>query len=195
MKYLRRLSATLTGVMLLILLPSASVEAADQDSVDVFSQRFERAFGNELRLSVLAREPDRVEESVDIEAEFLLDVGAEFTILDRPLAFRPLVGVSVNAEGFTNFLFTQVAASYAITDWLFVEGALGATVHDGEISGISQTRLNLGCRVLFRETANVGVRVTPNINVIGGVSHASNGGLCDQNAGVTNFGGRVGLRF
>lgn len=171
------------------------IAASDLTSSEQFEARFERAFGHEIRVGILHREPDRVEESIDIEAEFLADVGLEYTVLDRPLAFRPLVGISVNTEGFTNFGYAQLVASYGLTDRLFIEGALGATVHDGEVQGVSQTRLNLGCRILFRESANIGVRVTQNINILGGVTHASNGGLCDQNAGVTNFGGRLGVRF
>ena len=53
----------------------------------------------------------------------------------------------------------------------------------------------MGCRGAFREAASVGVRITPQLSVLGTLEHLSNAGLCSSNRGLSTVGVRVGYSF
>ena len=77
----------------------------------------------------------------------------------------------------------------------FIEGTLGAAIHNGALSGAVAPARNLGCNVLFYEAAGIGTRVADNLNVILSWEHASNGNLCAPNRGLTNIGVKLGYTF
>jgi hypothetical protein len=72
---------------------------------------------------------------------------------------------------------------------------LGGVVHNGETGRAGQNERALGCRVLFREAFSVGSLVGSHGSLSLEISHISTGGLCDDNAGLTNLGLRYGLAF
>ena len=47
----------------------------------------------------------------------------------------------------------------------------------------------------FREAAALGFRITEHWSVMATVEHMSNAGLCGENRGLTNFGGKLGYTF
>lgn len=103
------------------------------------------------------------------------------------------IGFTYNPSGGPSQGYAGFTWDYHLTDLLFIEGSLGGTVHDGvtdeTLSG------SLGCPVLFREAAGVGVELTESVRVIATVEHSSNAGLCEKNHGITNAGVRLGYKW
>ncbi len=164
-------------------------------SADSFDTRFATAASHEVRVGVMYREPDGPETGFDVDVEALANIGWTFSIFDRLAAVRPLVGASISTEGYTHFGYAQLALTVDVTERVFIEGAFGGTVHNGDTNGTDPDRLNLGCNLLFRESGTLGYRVTEQVSVMATISHSSNSGLCDFNRGMTNFGARVGFNF
>jgi lipid A 3-O-deacylase len=49
--------------------------------------------------------------------------------------------------------------------------------------------------VNFRESASLGLALSPDWRLMGTVDHMSNAGLCGNNRGLTNAGVRLGIKF
>jgi lipid A 3-O-deacylase len=112
---------------------------------------------------------------------------------------RPHVGGSVATEGGTSFAYAGLTWSVDLTSWLFVEGGVGGAVHNGNTSTnlaqVPNDQAALGCSPLFRESGAVGVRLSTNWSFVATLEHLTNGGMCDQNRGLTNLGARLGYTF
>ena len=52
-----------------------------------------------------------------------------------------------------------------------------------------------GCRLLFRESLELGWRFNQRHSISAMIDHISNGGLCDANDGMDNAGIRYGYKF
>ena len=68
-------------------------------------------------------------------------------------------------------------------------------VYTGPKALVPKTFNALGCSPLFREAAAVGFRLNEHWSVMATVEHMSNAGLCGDNRGLTNFGGKLGYTF
>lgn len=79
----------------------------------------------------------------------------------------------------------------------FVEGSLGLSVHDGKLDAPEAVtdRKSLGCRVLFRESIALGVRLGDHHTLSTMLDHISNAWLCSRNDGLDTVGVRYGYRF
>ena len=79
---------------------------------------------------------------------------------------------------------------------VFIEGTFGGSVNNWDPNNTHPHARNLGCNVLFRESASIGVDVTEQASVMLTIEHASHAGLCGpNNQGITNLGARFGFRF
>jgi lipid A 3-O-deacylase len=109
--------------------------------------------------------------------------------------FEPRIQVGISGgPGATDQIYTGLNWHLPITDTLFAEFGAGGTVHNGNLDGGAGPRL--GCRLLFREHAALGVKVTENVNVLATVDHSSNANLCDgPNDGLTHAGLALGVKF
>jgi lipid A 3-O-deacylase len=106
---------------------------------------------------------------------------------------RVQVGVSGGADA-TDQAYLGLNWHVPITETFFAEVGAGGTVHNGNLdSGAGPL---LGCRVLFREHAALGMRVTDNVNLMATVDHSSHANLCDgPNDGITHAGLSLGVKF
>jgi lipid A 3-O-deacylase len=156
------------------------------------------SFVSELRLGLSYQDPGGPEEgSASIAGEVL------FTKPITPfgnswdlLVPRLHVGASGNLAGDTSFAYAGFTWTLPITDAIFVEGALGGGIHNGETGrNVPMDRLALGCSPLFREAAAIGYKLTPQWSVMASVEHLSNAGLCNANRGLTNVGLKLGYNF
>ena len=114
-------------------------------------------------------------------------------MLNHLFSPRPFTGFSVNSSGDTNELFAGVAWQLPLTERLFFESSFGGAVHDGPLD--DPLDASYGCRVNFRESAGLGMKLSPNWRLLIGINHMSNGNLCGRNRGLTNAGVRLGYVF
>lgn len=150
--------------------------------------------GREARLGVLYHDvstSERIESGLDLNVEVLWE-SPEF--LEAILAPRPHLGLSLNSGGDTSQIYGGLTWSWQFNEPFFLEFAFGGAIHDGETGCAARDERALGCRVLFREAISVGSLVGPGSLSLE-LSHISNAGLCDDNAGLTNLGLRYGLAF
>ncbi|MEW5726986.1 MAG: acyloxyacyl hydrolase [Pseudomonadota bacterium] len=150
----------------------------------------------ELRLGVLAHDVGvfggEHESGADGNVEVLFDSPSVLAPLWAP---RPHLGVSVNSAGNTSQAYAGLTWTWDVTRRLFLAFSLGGAVHDGETETDRQDRINLGSRVLFRESLSIGFWITENQNLSLMLSHISNANLAEHNEGMDNFGIRWGYRF
>ena len=137
-----------------------------------------------------------VERVHDINVELLFDAPGltEWVTLGD---LRPHIGATLNMGGLEHMVYAGVSWTVPVFDSpVFVEASFGGAVHNGNTTGgVAMPARSLGCSVLFRESASVGVQLTPNASIMATVEHASNANLCLDNRGLTNMGIRLGWRF
>jgi len=115
-------------------------------------------------------------------------------VLLRP---RPMIGVNIATNCCTDQIFAGLTWDVPAGPF-FLEASFGGTIHDGQLHqapGESGEELELGCRVLFRESAGIGVNLGRHWTALAGIDHSSNNGFCDDNSGLTHLGGMIGYHF
>lgn len=153
---------------------------------------------SEFRFGAMAQDPwGREGDSANLSGEVLFQ--KPFTPADLFTSYfvpRPHLGGSLNLANKTSFAYTGFTWTLDVAPRLFVEGSLGAAVHNGYTTAFAPPdRAALGCSPLFRESGSVGVRLSANWNLTATVERLSNGGLCSDNKGLTNVGARLGYTF
>ena len=116
---------------------------------------------------------------------------------------RPTVGGSYNTGGRTSYAYLGATWTVDLFPELlnrrvFLEGFFGGAAHNGYTGPKAGTPYGfntLGCNPLFREAAALGFRITERLSIMATVEHMSNAGLCDNNRGLTNYGGKIGYTF
>jgi hypothetical protein len=154
---------------------------------------------SEFRLGFSAQDPWGPESgSGNVAGEVLF--AKPFTTADLFTSYfipRPHIGGSVNFDGRTSFAYAGLTWSLDVTPRIFVEGAFGGAVHNGNTHPFvtAHDQQALGCSPLFREAGSIGFRLSTQWSLVATVEHLSNAGACDQNRGLTNIGARVGFAF
>lgn len=110
---------------------------------------------------------------------------------------RPHLGATVNFGGLESQVYAGLSWTWHVFDGpVFIEGTFGGALHNGAATGAVYPARNLGCSALFRESASIGVDVTPQASIMLTVEHSSHAGLCGAgNMGITNLGLRAGWKF
>ncbi len=109
---------------------------------------------------------------------------------------RPNFGATINLNGRESKIHLALTWQMQIFESnFFIEGSLGAALHDGAISGVSEPARNLGSRILFYEALGLGMNITNNMNIILFAEHASNANLVQPNNGLSNIGVKLGYKF
>lgn len=121
-------------------------------------------------------------------------------ILSAVLAPRPVIGATIAFDSdATSQIYAGLDWRFDLSDRFYVNGGVGGAVHNGETGPFDQARQNstvfLGCRALFRLSADVGFRITERVNASVYWAHLSNAGLCADNEGLDNLGARIGWAF
>lgn len=132
-------------------------------------------------------------QDANVELLFSPDWAGPFMIGE----LRPHVGATVNFGGLESMAYAGLSWTVPVGDTpIFVEASLGGALHNGTLSGAVTPLRNLGCPVLFRESASLGWNFTDAASVMLTVEHASHAGLCGaNNRGLTNLGVRFGYKF
>lgn len=151
---------------------------------------------SELRLGVMAYDVGafgrQEEDGVNANVEFMF-VSPEF--LSAIWSPRPHAWFSVNSSSGTNQAYLGLTWTWEFFEKMFVEGSLGGAYHDGENETNVIGQKSLDCKVLFRESAALGYRVTEKHSLSVALDHISNASLCSSNEGLDTLGMRCGYRF
>ncbi len=152
--------------------------------------------GAELRMGVLIHDEGpfsrNEEDGLDINIEVLFPSPKVLEFIWSP---RPHIGVNANMEGDTSQVYFGLSWEWGFWDNWFAGFSLGGSVHDGETETNRIDRKELGCRLLFRESAEFGYRLGRRHGISLFLDHVSNGNICSKNEGLENFGLRYGYRF
>lgn len=116
---------------------------------------------------------------------------------------RPTVGGSYNTGGRTSYAYLGATWTLEIfpetfNRRVFLDGFFGGVAHNGWTGPKAETPYGfntLGCSPMFREAAALGFRLTEHWSIMATVEHMSNAGLCANNRGLTNYGGKIGYTF
>jgi len=134
------------------------------------------------------------ESGVDLNLEVLFTSPDVLKAIWSP---RPHFGLTGNTAGDTDQVYAGLGWQWDFfKDW-FAGFTLGGAVHDGKLRTHDGARdkKELGCRVLFRESADLGYRLGGPHSLMLSFSHISNAKLCGVNEGLENVGIRYGYRF
>ena len=158
-------------------------------------------FFSELRLGALASVDGRErvrEDGLFVDAQVLLNPilpPLDSFILDLLLRPRPHAGATISTAGETNQLYAGLTWTVPLGEVLFLEASFGATLHDHALDEDFENGAQLGCHLLFRESAGIGLAIGAHWRLLASVDHASHAGLCGANDGLTHAGTSVGYRF
>lgn len=185
---------------LAVVLPALAAAGAAQ------AQDYGSAFGvDELRGGLFFHSVDRAPPgSFFLDTSRLQDANVELLFTPFELGdfnwigeIRPHVGATVNFGGLESQVYAGLSWTWRVFDGpVFIEGTFGGTVHNGAATGAVYPARNLGCAVMFRESASIGFDITEQASIMATVEHSSHAGLCGPvNEGITNLGVRVGWKF
>jgi hypothetical protein len=118
--------------------------------------------------------------------------GYENSILNFFLTPRPHIGTTI-AFGKTDEFYFGVTWDARLIGNTFFETSFGGAAHDGPLHELEIA--SYGCQVNFRESASLGLALSPDWRLMGTLDHMSNAGLCGNNRGLTNAGVRLGIKF
>jgi lipid A 3-O-deacylase len=158
---------------------------------------------DEVKLGVLGHDvgflTHHVETGADVNVEMLFTPPDVLSVIGSP---RPHIGADINTSGNTSdgyFGLTWgimlIQSLFGTGDGVFANGSLGGAVHDGHINSAPPGEKELGSRILFRESAELGYQINPNFNVSAILDHISNANLGKHNGGITSAGARFGVKF
>jgi lipid A 3-O-deacylase len=109
---------------------------------------------------------------------------------------RPQFGAMINTGGKTSYGYAGVVWTLNILPQFFLEPMFGGAVHDGNATATPVPDENtLGCRVLFHTGLSGGYRLTERWTALVTWDHISNGHLCPHNAGMNDYGVKIGYSF
>lgn len=158
---------------------------------------------DELKVGALAHDVGflghHIESGADVNIEALFPSPDILSIIGSP---RPHIGADINTDGNTSDGYFGLTWGIMLIqnlfhsgDGIFANGSLGGAVHDGYELTAPVNRKRLGSPVLFRESAELGYQMTPQLNVSAFLDHISNANLAPRNAGITSAGARFGFKF
>jgi lipid A 3-O-deacylase len=115
--------------------------------------------------------------------------------LDNVWGPRPHVGVSINSAGDTNQAYLGLTWQRHFYKSYFANFSFGAGYHDGYKVTDLRDRKSLGCKLLFRESIDIGYRFEAPHSIMAHLDHVSNAKLCSTNEGLESVGIRYGYHF
>ncbi|MDP6173676.1 MAG: acyloxyacyl hydrolase [Rhodospirillales bacterium] len=108
---------------------------------------------------------------------------------------RPHFGFSWNSAGDTSQVYVGLTWDWEFLGSGFFNFSLGGAYHTGETRTTKLDKKELGCSILFRESLDLGYRISGPHSVMLHLDHISNAKLCSSNEGLESFGLRYGYRF
>jgi len=132
------------------------------------------------------------EDGIDTNFEVLFKSPS---ILDAVYSPRPHLGATLNSAGNTSQAYLGLTWDWDFYSDYFLNFSLGGAIHSGEKVTDDLKTKSLGCSVLFRESLDLGYKVSGPHSVMFHLDHISNAKLCSTNEGLETFGLRYGYKF
>ena len=133
------------------------------------------------------------ENGLDFNIEFLFSSPDFLEIIWSP---RPMFGASINSDSDTSKVYAGITWEGWFYDNFFWNFGFGLSFHDGEKESDNINKKELGSKVLFRESIDVGWLFFRNNQISLFVDHMSHGHIFgDKNEGMDTIGVRYGYRF
>ncbi|MGB0670391.1 MAG: acyloxyacyl hydrolase [Rhodospirillales bacterium] len=192
--------SAIAGALLSSFVLAGAAQAAETTGGSLEAMDAEGGYGFLSEIKVGAFKHDFGPFGAEKEDGFSGNVEVLFTspeFLDIILAPRPHLGATIHSEGKTHQGYFGLTWTFDFLEDFYFDFSFGGSVHTGNLHYTpgNEDEKNLGCRLLFRESAALGYRVTGNHNVSLHLDHISNAKLCDENEGLDNVGIRYGYRF
>jgi lipid A 3-O-deacylase len=172
--------------------PAVTTAAAGRPAVRGAGDKFI----SEIRVGALAHDTGpfsrRKEEGIDANIEILFGSPGFLKVIGSP---RPHIGADINTKGDTSDVYLGLSWEWEFWRYMFGGFSLGGAVHDGETTNAPVDRKELGCKVLFRESVELGFRFAERHSISAFLDHISNAKLCSTNEGLENVGIRYGYKF
>jgi lipid A 3-O-deacylase len=110
---------------------------------------------------------------------------------------RPVIGATISLTGRESWASAGLSWHIPVFDTpIFVEGTLGAAVHDGYLVDAPPGQKNFGCRTLIYEQVTIGANISETMTASVNFEHGSHAWLCGQtNDGFNSVGFRLGYKF
>jgi lipid A 3-O-deacylase len=131
------------------------------------------------------------QDAVDLNLEAILSPSLNF-LGGR---IRPALGATVNFNGDTSKVYLDARWQRDFAGRWFAGIGLGVAVHDGSIDDGNPNKKQLGARVLFHPSFELGYRLDRHNSISLYYDHMSNGSTADPNEGFDTLGVRWGYRF
>ena len=158
---------------------------------------------DEVKIGVLGHDvgflTHHVEAGADVNLEMLFTPPDFLSVIGSP---RPHIGADINTAGHTSdgyfgltWGITLIQSLFGWDNGVFANGSLGGAIQDGHINSAPPGDKRLGSRILFRESAELGLQINPTLSVSAILDHISNANLGVHNAGITSAGARLGVKF
>ena len=138
------------------------------------------------------------EEGYDTNFEFLFVSPDFFTAIWSP---RPHAGGTINSSGNTSQAYLGATWGWEFWKNFYLNLSFGGALHTGEKETSDPDKKSLGCSTLFRESLDLGYRISGPHSVMFHFAHISNAKLCKNdegravNEGLETLGIRYGYRF
>ena len=157
---------------------------------------------DEIAIGALAHDPMRKAEGRTIDGAFEIFTSPIYrshsgnSLWDDITSPRLNAGVVFNDADKTSYAYGGLAWRLNVYGPMFFDGEFGLAANDGCRNGGPGGHLAVGSNVTFHERVGIGFRLTDHVDLIATADHISHAGLFGrQNAGVTDFGLRLGYRF
>ena len=132
------------------------------------------------------------EDGIDINFEILFHSPGLLNAIGSP---RPHLGLSINTNGDTDQFYAGLTWEWEFLRRLFAGFSLGGAIHDGETETNRTDMKELGCRLLFRGSFELGYRINQRHGISVFLDHISNANICENDEGLGTIGFRYGYRL
>jgi lipid A 3-O-deacylase len=177
------------------MLPMVNLKSEAEPKLAALPENENTSVISEYRFGLLAHNvgplAGKTEDGVDVNMEILFN-SPDF--MDNWGNARPFIGTSINVGDDTSFLYSGFMWDFDLSENFFTSLSFGMSIHngnDGEQTD-SDGKRALGCWWLFRESVELGYKLTDDVAIAGFLDHVSHGGICsNRNRGMDATGVRL----
>lgn len=131
-------------------------------------------------------------ENINVELRFTPLDWSIWRVIYEP---QPHIGLHINSDNNTNQLYIGAGWVFDLTSEVYLTGTLGISLHDGKTSTTSLDRKELGSNLLFRESLEIGYKLSEIHAFSIYLDHISNAGIAENNEGLDTSGLRYSYRL